>query len=164
MNKKSLEDIEFVEMYTDGSFMKTKGGEKCGYGVYYPNKEFESISSPFTHSPLTNQRAELYAILKGLLQIYRSNKHLNVKVYSDSEYSIKSMTIWIKQWKKNGWKTANNKPVSNQDIILKLDKLLEKHKGKIIFQHVRAHTQKSDQYSINNAIVDEMAKRGALSI
>lgn len=154
---------KYIEMYTDGSFIKNKDGVKCGYGVYFPNKEYETISKKFTHEPLTNQRAELYAILKGLLQIYKSNKYENIIVYTDSMYSINSMTIWIKQWKQNGWKTAGNKPVLNQDIIMKLDKVLTMHKGEILFEHVKAHTSLKDKHSINNDIVDKLAKCGANS-
>jgi hypothetical protein len=53
-----------IEVYTDGSLVKKKDNVYCGYGIYFPNNEYKSISRKFTHEPITNNRAELYAILK----------------------------------------------------------------------------------------------------
>ena len=152
-----------VEIFTDGSCIKNKFGNKCGIGVHYPNGEYTDISRRFTHPPYTNQRTELYAIYKGIQQVNKKKKKVDIIVYSDSEYSIKSLTIWIKTWKKNGWKTANNKAVLNQDIIMKLDELIMKHDGNVSFIHVRSHTGQTDYQSTHNDIVDKLAKNGALS-
>lgn len=154
-------NIEHIDVYTDGSCIKNKNGIKCGYGVYFPNGEFSKISRPFRHSPMTNQRAELYAIYVALVIINKMYNFSSVTIYSDSRYSIDSLTIWIKKWKRNNWKTVNNKNVLNQDIIKKIDLLMEKHIGKINFVHVRSHTGKKDIHSVNNAIVDELAKSGS---
>jgi len=150
-----------IKVFTDGSCIKKKSGILCGYGVHYPNKEYNDFGRPFTHVPLTNQRAELYAIYKGIQRIHKRDKYVNIIIYSDSEYSIKSLTIWIKQWKLNGWKTAGKKPVLNQDLIIELDSLLSKHNGKIKFVHVKAHTNGKDYESIHNDIADGLAKTGA---
>ncbi len=145
-----------IQIFTDGSFVKKTN--YCGYGVLFPNAEFKNMSKKFTHQPLTNQRAELYAIYKAIKVVNKKNNQLNIKIYSDSEYSIKSLTIWIKGWKKNNWKSSTGKDVMNQDIIKKLDDLIISHEGKIEFKHVRSHTGKKDFESINNDIVDELAK------
>lgn len=155
---KDIKDIKDIVVYTDGSCMKHK---KCGYGIYFPNKELKNMSRSFTKEPFTNQRAELYAIYKALNKITKKLKFKNIYVYSDSEYSIKSITIWIKNWKKNDWKTSNNKLVMNQDIIKKIDKIMEKYKGRIIFTHVYSHTGKTDEHSLGNAKADELATKGA---
>ena len=149
-----------IIVYTDGSCMK---GNKCGYGIHFAGGEMKDLSRKFTHKPLTNQRAELYAIYKALKRITKHLQFDTIKVYSDSEYSIKSVTIWIKSWKKNNWKTANNKSVMNQDIIQKIDKILQKpeHIGKISFTHVRAHTGKTDIHSVGNDKADKLATSGA---
>jgi len=150
--------LERIVIFTDGSHVRATN--KCGYGVLYPNGEFTNISRPIKLAPLTNQRAELYAIYKGLSRVFTNSPSSDVIVYTDSEYSIKSMTIWIKIWKKNNWKTANGKEVLNQDIIKKIDNILQNNIGKIEFKHVRAHTGKDDYESQNNAIVDILAKDG----
>jgi ribonuclease HI len=148
-----------IIVFTDGSFISKLN--KCGYGVLFPNKEFKNISRKFTHEPLTNQRAELYAIYKAIKRVNDSDINLPIKIFSDSEYSIKSLTIWIKTWKKNNWKSSTGKSVMNQDIIKDIDELMTTHKGRIEFQHVRAHTGKQDTDSKNNDIVDKLAKDGA---
>ena len=147
-----------VIIFTDGSFIKHL--DRCGYGVYFPNGEYKNISRRFKIPPLSNQRAELYAIYRGIKRVYKNDKTLDIKIYTDSEYSINSLTVWINNWKQNNWISSTGKPVMNQDIIRKLDKLIHKHTGKIEFQHVRSHTGKKDFESINNDIVDKLAKQG----
>ena len=147
-----------IIVFTDGSFIKHLN--RCGYGVLFPNGEYDNISRKFKIEPLSNQRAELYAIYKGIKRVHKDNETYDIKIYTDSEYSIKSLTIWINTWKKNNWKSSTGKAVANQDIIRKLDKLINKHKGNIEFQHVRSHTGKQDFESINNDKVDILAKLG----
>ena len=148
-----------IIIFTDGSYIKN--GNLCGYGIHFPNTEFKDIGKPFTKNPRTNQRAELYAIYKAIKIVSKHNINLDIKIYTDSEYSIKSLTIWIKNWKKNNWIASTGKPVLNLDIIQKIDKLMNNHIGKIKFQHVRAHTGKTDYESIHNDITDKLAKQGA---
>jgi ribonuclease HI len=162
-----------IKVFTDGSYVKATNA--CGYGVLFPGKEFPNISKKFTIEPKTNQRAELYAIYRGIKTVYKGVKNegenievekTNIIIYTDSEYSIKSLTLWIKTWKKNNWKASTGKDVLNQDLIVKLDKLIEKYKdkyGDIKFIHVRSHTGRRDFESINNDLVDELAKRGGNS-
>jgi len=151
-----------IIVFTDGSHIKPQN--LCGYGIHFPNGEFKDIGNPFTKSPLTNQRAELYAIYKAIKIVSQHDKNMNITIYTDSEYSIKSLTIWIHNWKKNKWITASKKPVLNRDIIEKIDNLIQTHLGKINFIHVRAHTGKKDYVSIHNDITDNLAKKGAYSI
>jgi len=150
-----------IVVFTDGSCMKKKDGIKCGYGVYFPNGEFDNISKKFTDNP-TNQRAELYAILKALKTIKKNLQDIiyNIIIYTDSKYSIQSLTQWIIEWKKNNWKTSSGKDVMNQDIIKKIDKITEKYGGKIDYIHVFSHTKKKDFYSVSNDIADKLAKAG----
>lgn len=151
------EHIETIIVYTDGSYQKAG----CGYGVYFPNKELRNISRKFTKEPLTNQRAELYAIYKALKKICRYFTFNKIQIYSDSEYSIKSLTIWKRKWKENNWISSSKNPVKNTDIIIKIDEILEKHKDKIEFTHVRAHTGKTDKHSLGNEKADKLATTGA---
>ena len=150
-----------IIIFTDGSHIKPK--DLCGYGIHFPNGEFKDIGQAFTKVPLTNQRAELYAIYKAIKIVNKHNDNLNILIYTDSEYSIKSLTVWIHNWKKNNWISSTKKPVMNQDIIKKIDKLIEEHVGKIKFKHVLAHTGRTDFESIHNDITDKLAKQGAYS-
>ena len=107
MVKKNIKDLI---IFTDGACTKNgKADAKAGMGIYFPNNELKNISEKFTQSPITNQRAELYAIYIALSKaVQEINKYNKIVFYSDSMYSIKSLTEWIKNWEKNGWKTANN--------------------------------------------------------
>lgn len=152
-----------IVVYTDGSFRKTgkvngKIVGRCGYGIHFPNRELDDIAEPFNIGEKTNNRAELYAIYKTLKIINDEIKlkNTNVKIYTDSEYSMKSLTLWIKNWKKNGWKNAKKKPVKNADIIKKIDKYLTKYSKKIKIEWVKAHAG-----NVFNEAADRLANIGA---
>lgn len=150
-----------IIVFTDGSYMKKKP-PVGGYGIYFPNKELPDISRQFTHSPITNQRAELYAIYVAIIIIKKYLSFDTIKIYTDSEYSLKSLTTWMYSWHKNNWKTSSKKSVQNQDILKPLYNLVSKMKNKIIFEHVHSHTGKRDFESLGNAKADELATKGAL--
>ncbi len=153
-----------INAYTDGSLVRKGKDVYCGYGIYFPNGEYKPISRKFTHEPITNNRAELYAILKTIILCNIINmerikdnqptvKILNI--YSDSEYSVKTFNEWLPNWIKK------KKEYMNPDIIDEIRDHLANAPFKVYFHHVRAHTGKDDPHSVANAVVDELAKRGA---
>ena len=159
----NVDDNE-IEVYTDGSYIKNKKGIKCGYGVYFPNDEYKSIGRKFKYEPITNNRAELYAILKAIILCNKVNEKIKslkmkkikkITIYTDSEYSVKTLTIWYKNWILNGKKYLNN------DIIDLIIEIMGKVDFKVKLTHVRAHTGKKDKHSVANDKADELAKLGA---
>ena len=92
-----------LNVFTDGSFRKKYN--YCGYGVYFPNNEIKSYGHEFTIQPLTNQRAELYAIFSALKRIKKyletHQEITKINIYSDSQYSINCLTKWYIIWNKN---------------------------------------------------------------
>ena len=58
---------KIINIYTDGSLVKKDEKIHCGYGIYFPNNEYKSIIRNFTQEPITNNRSELYAILKSII-------------------------------------------------------------------------------------------------
>lgn len=162
-NTSDMDNNKIIKIFTDGSFKKLKNKQiLCGYGVYFPNNELPNISRPFIHKPLTNQRAELYAILKSLREIQRNKlKYDEIIIYTDSEYSIKSLTKWYKTWELNNWKSSKGETVANQDIIRPIVKILEEIIN-VKFKHVRSHTGKRDFESISNEMADKLANEGAM--
>ncbi len=147
-----------INIYTDGACINNgKKTAKAGIGIY--------ISDDFTVSEKlkglpTNQRAELYAILKALLIIDILN-YKNINIYTDSMYSINCITKWVKGWKKNGWKDSKKKDVKNKDLIDNIDKIYSKY-NHIHFNHVEAHTNKTDIHSIGNDKADKLARNSLL--
>jgi len=162
VKKEYLEKDDLI-IFTDGACSGNgKAYAKGGYGVYFPYNEYPDVSEPFLIKPITNQRAELYAILTALKMIeHDTDKYENIKIYSDSQYSINCLTNWINNWKKNNWMTSNGKPVMNREFIIPASEIIDKS-GNIIFEHIRSHTKKDDFFSIGNAMVDQLATAGVL--
>ncbi|MES2213971.1 MAG: ribonuclease HI [Patescibacteria group bacterium] len=73
----------------------------------------------------TNNRMELRAVIEGLKNAVGDSIHL----HTDSEYIVKGITVWVKSWQKNNWRTAARKPVLNQDLW---QELIEVSRGKDI--------------------------------
>ncbi len=154
--------------YTDGSFQKDptspygSDGQRGygGYGIYFPNKEFADISEPFLAPPITNQRAELFAIYTTFKMVTESKiDYDSLTIYTDSMYSINCFTQWAPKWIKNGWKGSNKKSVKNRDIIEKAYEYYEKDQGRINLIHVRGH-----QGNAGNERADQLANKGAMKM
>lgn len=149
-----------ITVYTDGSCINN--GKKnrnivAGIGVYFGDDDPRNISAPFTTPPITNNRAELAAILAALKAILCDKDLVDVTICSDSDYSMKSVTIWLDKHKRNGWKTSKGTIVLNKDLITQIDKILNTHtiRGhKVTFQYVKGHVDK------NNIKADTLAKKG----
>lgn len=151
-----------IIVFTDGSSLNNAAVISFGgIGVHFPNGELDDISEPFMLKPITNQRSELYAIYKAICEITNKLEFNTITIYTDSEYSIKSLTEWITNWKANGWMNSTKKPVKNKDIIEPLDQLIDKYPGRIKFKHVRSHTGKKDFESIGNDKADKLAVAGS---
>ena len=146
-------------VFTDGSCMKKKKETLAGCGVCFPYQQLPNMSVPFTYLPLTNQRAELYAIYLALSAI-KQTKFNTVDLYSDSMYSIKCLSEWIHVWRQNNWQTASGQNVKNQDIIVPISNLM--NMLRVNFHHIRSHTKLTDNLSIWNAAADQLATQGAL--
>ena len=176
-------------IYTDGSFIKNSSKSKykiAGYGIVFNNcsefidseicdeyeHRFEDLDikfkfGAFLKNPITNQRAELYAIYKALFMVnnYCSKTRYypkTITIYSDSMYSINIYTKWYKIWIKNGWIGSNNE-VKNTDIIKPTLSIINKLKkcSEIKFVHIRAHTGYNDLNSKCNDIADKLANLGS---
>jgi ribonuclease HI len=157
--------MKTIEVFTDGSSIgqnnKSEEDRLCGYGIYFPNKELPDVSRKFRHPPNTNQRAELHSIYVALIMIKKKLEFDKIKIYTDSMYGIKCLTVWGKSWEENDWKTATNKPVKNQDILKPLYDIVKKLKDKVEFKHVNSHTGKKDYESVGNEMADKLATSGA---
>ena len=133
-----------VTIYTDGACSGNPG--KGGWGailIYAKEKKYMSGSKQFT----TNNQMELTATIEALKAILKPS---NIALYTDSQYVKNGITSWIFNWKKNGWKTANKKPVANKDLWIELEKYVDFHS--VNWFWVKGHS--GDHY---NEIADELA-------
>ncbi|QOV33605.1 ribonuclease HI [Streptomyces ferrugineus] len=101
----------------------------------------------------TNNVAELTA-LERLLTATDPGVPLEIRM--DSQYAMKAVTTWLPGWKRNGWKTAAGKPVANQDLVVRIDELLD---GRTVeFRYVPAHQVDGDRL---NDFADRAASQAA---
>ncbi len=151
---------ELLSIYTDGACQGNgKVTAKAGVGVYLGEDDPRNISLPLEKTPHTNNRAELWAI-KLAFDLIQVENPMKAVIYTDSNYAISALTVWINRWKKNGWKTANKKPVLNKDILEEMDEKHEelKKKTEIEFIHVKGHSGELD----GNYHADKLANEGIL--
>jgi ribonuclease HI len=101
---------EHVELFTDGACKGNPGPGGWGAVLRYKGKERElSGGAPDT----TNNRMEMTAAIEGLKALTRPCR---VKLWTDSNYVKDGITKWIHGWQRNGWRTADKKPVKNADL------------------------------------------------
>jgi ribonuclease HI len=133
------------EIYTDGACSGNPGPGGWGAVILGEDKNQKNISG--NEKDTTNNRMELMATIMALEEI-RTNSE--VIIYTDSKYVKNGITEWIKKWEKNGWKSANKKPVKNKDLWVKLDNLCKDNE--IIWKWVKGHS--NNKY---NNLADELA-------
>jgi ribonuclease HI len=124
--------MSLVEIYTDGACRGNPG--PGGWGALLSTGEHEKELSG-AEALTTNNRMELTAVIRALESLKRPSE---ARIYTDSEYVRKGITEWVKNWKARGWKTADRKPVKNQDLWERLDALAAGHK--IEWRWVKGHS------------------------
>lgn len=140
-----------LTIYTDGSCLGNPG---CGGWGFVATDGKNIAERSGCECNTTNNRMELMAVIRALTA---AKKHNEVKIYTDSQYVKNGIQLWIKNWKKNGWRTADRKPVKNQDLWMALDDAASKIK--IHWNWVRGHC--GDEL---NERVDCLARTAAESL
>ena len=112
-------NADFVEIWTDGACSGNPGPGGWGAILIWRGQE-KAISGAAMDT--TNNRMELMAVIAGLEQLTRT---LSIRVYTDSKYVQNGMTKWVKQWRKNGWRTKAGQPVKNVDLWKRLSDVVD---------------------------------------
>ncbi len=136
-----------VEVFTDGACRGNPGPGGWGVLLRYGNSEKELFGG---ERETTNNRMELMAAIQALESL---NRECSVRLTTDSVYVKNGITQWIAKWKKNGWKTANKKPVKNIDLWQRLDEAVRGHD--VTWHWVKGHTGHPE-----NERADQLANRG----
>jgi ribonuclease HI len=140
-----------IEIYTDGACLGNPGRGGWGAILIYKEHQKKIFGG---EKETTNNRMELRAVIEALSALKKSSK---INLYTDSTYVKDGITKWIHGWKKNGWRTADRKPVKNSDLWQSLETETAKHQIEWIW--VKGHS--GNHF---NEIVDELARQGANSI
>jgi ribonuclease HI len=110
-----------VEIWTDGACSGNPG--PGGWGAVLRAGEHEKELSG-GENPTTNNRMELMGAIAALEAL---KKPSTVELHTDSKYVHDGISKWIHGWKRNGWKTADKKPVKNMDLWQRLDQAVQRH-------------------------------------
>ena len=138
--------------WTDGACSGNPG--PGGWGVLMRAMEGETLVKERELSGgeamTTNNRMELLAAINALEVL---NREVAITITTDSAYVKNGVTGWIHGWKRNGWKTADRKPVKNVDLWQRLDAAQARHR--VIWKWIKGHAGHPE-----NERADELARAG----
>ena len=142
-------------VYTDGA-CHNNGREDAvaGIGIYFSKDNKDNVSIKLEGENLTNNIAELTAIIKAI-QIIKHYPFDKKVIVTDSEYAIKCATTYGDKLNKNEWVRKKGNSPPNVELVKKLYELTNKYK--ILYKHVEAHTDRTDRHSIGNYNADKLA-------
>ena len=139
-----------VTIYTDGACSGNPGPGGWGAILTFGDTRKEMFGG---EEHTTNNRMELMAAIASLEALKRS---CTVDLHTDSQYLRNGIMSWIHGWKRNGWRTADKKPVKNVDLWQRLDEALKPHK-------VEWHWVKGHAGHPMNERADELAREGIVA-
>ncbi|UQB43457.1 ribonuclease HI [Thiomicrospira microaerophila] len=138
-------------MFTDGGCKGNPG--PGGWGALL---RFKGVEKEFKgyEADTTNNRMELMAAISAFEALKRP---CHAVITTDSQYVKNGITQWLPNWKKRGWKTANNKPVKNQDLWQRLEAAMTGHQ--VEWCWVKGHSGHAENERVDqlaNEAIDEL--------
>jgi len=158
------EATEFVDDYINNLYVYTDGAcinngskdARASIGIFFSKDNPNNVSRELIGKDLTNNIAELTAIIEAIL-IIKSLKIPNKIIITDSNYAILCATTYGDKLELKEWKVKEGKKIPNLDLIKELYKLTKKYDIK--YQHIKAHTGKKDKHSLGNYYADLFANK-----
>ncbi len=148
---KTTESPKTVIIHTDGACSGNPGVGGWGAVLEY-NGHKKEIFGGEKHT--TNNRMELTAAIRALQSL---KTECVAELHTDSNYMKDGITKWIHGWKKNGWRTADKKPVKNIDLWQELDAAIASHN--VQWKWVKGHSGNA-----GNELADALANKGVAEI
>ncbi len=140
-----------VEIWTDGACKGNPGPGGWGALLRYGVHENELFGG---EALTTNNRMELTAVIRALAALTRPSR---IRLHVDSTYVMNGVTRWMAGWMRNGWRTADKKPVKNVDLWQSLSGELARHQVEWVW--VRGHAGEP-----GNERADELANKGVAKV
>jgi ribonuclease HI len=151
MPQSAAAELPRVVIHTDGACSGNPG--PGGFGaILVSGAHRKEIKGGEPHT--TNNRMELLAAISALEAL---KKPCAVDLHTDSQYLRDGIMTWINNWKRNGWRTADKKPVKNVDLWQRLDAALKQHQ-------VRWHWVRGHAGDPMNERADELAREGIAQV
>ncbi|MDP3177393.1 MAG: ribonuclease HI [Spirochaetaceae bacterium] len=127
-----------IVIYTDGGCSGNPGPGGWAFVLKDGSSEHEASGGD---GATTNNRMELTAVIAALREAERreaerigaSDGAIPVVLYTDSQYVKNGITSWITAWKRNGWRTADKKPVKNKELWEELDAVASRVRPKFLW-------------------------------
>ena len=139
--------MKHAEVFTDGACRGNPGPGGWGAVLRHQKREKELYGGDLA---TTNNRMELTAAIRALEAL---TEPCRVEITTDSTYVKDGITKWLSGWRARGWRTANKKPVKNQDLWMRLAELAEAHE--LQWHWVKGHAGHPE-----NERADALANRG----
>jgi ribonuclease HI len=136
-----------IDIFTDGACRGNPGPGGWGAILRANGKEKELWGG---EAATTNNRMEMTAVIRALEALKRPSR---ARVFTDSQYVQKGISEWVRGWKRNGWRTADKKPVKNVDLWTRLDELSALH-------DIEWHWVKGHAGHVENERADRLANQG----
>ncbi|MCO6427875.1 ribonuclease HI [Nitrosomonas communis] len=146
-----------VEIFTDGACKGNPGIGGWGALLKYRGGIWELFGG---EERTTNNRMELIAAIRALQALASlpvSGQSCRIQLHTDSQYVQKGISEWIHAWKRRGWRTADRKPVKNEELWRELDQLSQQYQ--IEWCWIRGHAGHD-----GNERADELANRGVEAV
>ena len=119
-------------VYTDGACSGNPGIGGWGVVILIDNNQPIHLNGGSLNT--TNNQMELTAAIEALKFLSETS---SINLFTDSKYLKDGIELWIKNWKKNDWKTSKKKPVKNKDLWMSLDTQIQRHK--INWKWIKGH-------------------------
>lgn len=125
-----IDSTSFTNVWTDGSC--TGNGTpkaRCGIGIYYGPGDRRNRSVTLLHGKITNNRAELSAILYVICTSIESD---NLQIFTDSLYSVACINSYRRRWETNGWVTTTGKTVESLESIKYMYYVIDRRRNVVV--------------------------------
>lgn len=158
-----ISKMKEFELFTDGACYPNPGFGGWAFILRYKGDKLSLITKKGNSNGIltTNNRMEMQAVIEGLKCVLELHpQQPSVLLCSDSQYVLKSLSIWLDNWVKKEWKKSDGSPVINVDLLTELYNL--KEKVNLQYIHIDGHTGHEENEMCDKLAYSEIKRNGEL--